>query len=72
MNVTGVVQRNTYIVSEFTPDQLEKVLDFLDHSVTTFDSKVEPNMVAAVEYVKGTFYPTIRDLLEELKKGGIK
>jgi len=59
-------------VAEFTPDQLEKVLDFLDHSVTTYDSKVEPKMVDSVEYVKGTFYPIVRDLLEELKKGGLK
>ena len=60
------------MLAEFTPEQLEKVLDFLDHSVTTYDSKAEPKMVDAVEYVKGMFYPAVRDLLEELKKGGIK
>jgi hypothetical protein len=60
------------VVVEFIPEELERILDFLDHSVTTYDSKAEPKMVEAVEYVKGKFYPATRDLLEELKRSGLK
>lgn len=57
---------------EFTPKQLEQVLDFLDHSVCTYASDTEPYMVEVDMYVKTLFYPAIRDLLAELEKGGLK
>lgn len=69
MRVLNVRPKGVYIDIEFSMEQLQYILAFLDHSECKFNSEIEPEMRQANDYVVNVLYPDIRDLLKEIKHG---
>jgi len=69
MRILSVRPKGIYVDIEFSVEQLQQVLDFLDHSECKFNSEIEPEMKQANDYVVNVFYPEIRGLLKEVKHG---
>jgi hypothetical protein len=69
MNVIDIQSRDIYVLFELSLEQIEFILDYLDHCTMEFDSKGEPEMVKAKEYMDEGFFKPLSKLAEELKDG---
>ncbi len=54
---------------EFSMSQVRHILNFLDKSRVDYNSKDEPAMVEAVEYVQNRFFKLLDSVYDECKKG---
>lgn len=66
MKILGISVKQVVIGIEFTPQDLAYLHWFLDKSTIEYDGENEFEK-AAQEYVSEGFYPTLVNLLKELK-----
>ena len=69
MRILKVYSKETFVELELSMKQIKLILDFLDKSNVTYNSKKEPSLDEAVEYVKNDFFKTLDSVYEEFNKG---
>lgn len=69
MQVLQIRPKGIYITTEFSYEEIINILNYLDKVTVTYDSKKEPEVAEAVEYVTKKFYPQLKELEENLKDG---
>jgi hypothetical protein len=69
MQIIEIRPKGIYITNELSFEEVQHLLNYLDKVTVSYDSKKEPELHEAVEYVTGSFYPKLRELEENLKNG---
>lgn len=69
MRLIEIRPKGIYITLEFSSEQLQHILDYLDHSVCEFNSTEEPGMLESDEYVRQELFPQLNELLKEISRG---
>ena len=69
MRVLKVYSKETFAEVEFSMQQIKHILDFLDKCSVKYNSKEEPSLVEASEYVTNDFLKTLDSLYNEFNKG---
>ena len=69
MNIVDIQSRDVYVLFEMSLEQIEHLLNYLDHCTVEYDSTQEPDMVKADTYVKEHFFKSLDKLSGELKDG---
>lgn len=68
MKILEVYPKDVYATVEFSLQQLDMILEFLDNSIVEYNSEEKPKLHEAVRYVKNEFIPKSETLLEDYKK----
>ena len=68
MNILEVRPKGMYVTIEFSMEQLDRLRNFLSCSKASYDSKEDPEMVIAAQYVTETFYPELDRFIEGMEK----
>jgi len=71
MKVLKVYSKETFVEIELSMINVKHILDFLDKSRVDFNSREEPEMVEATNYVKNGFFKTLSSIHDEFEKGVI-
>jgi len=69
MRILKVYSKETFVEIELSMAQVRHILNFLDKSRVEYNSKEEPSMVDATEYVKNDFFKTLSVIYDEFDKG---
>ena len=56
VNILDVQPRTIVIRAEFTLEEVEMILDYLDHTTVAYDTKNDIQMKKADNYVKSIFH----------------
>jgi len=65
--VESVAPRDIYIRMMIPLKRLDQLLEVLDKSKVDYDSKEEPQLAEAVDYVEKNFFPTMDKLVTEIR-----
>jgi hypothetical protein len=68
VNILGISIKQVVVGIEFTPKELAQLRWFLDKSSIEFDGESEFEK-EATEYVADELYPTLVELLKDVKNG---
>jgi len=69
MRVLSVEPKEICVTVELKLTEVRHILNFFDKSNVEYNSKEEPSMVEATEYVKNKFFKTLDSIYEEFNKG---
>lgn len=69
MRIVKVWPKDIHVTIELSLTDIGKLIDYLDHCEMRFDGESEPEMKLASAFVEQTFYPTLKDVHEDMKHG---
>jgi len=68
MKIISIESRDIYVTFELSVNEIEKLLLALGHSKIEYDSKENPEVKKAAEYLKEDFFVKLDDVIEEFNK----
>ena len=68
MKIISIESRDIHVTFELSITQIEKLLLALGHSKIEYDSKEDPEVEKAVEYLKEDFFVKLDKIVDEIHK----
>ena len=68
MKILNVEPKDIHVTFDMSINEIELVLDALDHSEVKFDGDDEPNLAKAATFLKDVFFKNLDAISNEVKK----
>jgi len=68
MRLINVVQKDIWVTLEFPLQELRFLKKLLDNAEIKYDGKADPEMQLAESFLQETFYPFLKQLIDNAEK----
>lgn len=69
MKILNIEPKDIHVTFDMSANEIDMVLDAMEHSEVTFDSDENPEIEKASAFFKDVFFKNLDAIAEEIKRG---